>query len=344
MTGSEIRTRAILKTLKEKHGGRLEAVGRTDIIVVLCRSLNLTDNMRRFLRTKLITLGDEGKLVIEREGYMFNLVALPGADQVESTDTDDEKAEDTGMPAPKGQHNTKSPRTGEGVLLPTELPDEMVGELHVRTVNDATVDTVADLAYEELCKAGNRRITKDKVVEIIVAVLVATYGEDAKEVDALKTPVFDRMVCIQLLHRVDSKSQACVYDVRLPATAPRTPEEAIAQLMEAAEGFKRKAEVLQAENAELQSQQVNIVDPAKLEKLVTNLEDASTANETLRQQLAEKEAAVEALRHTHQEELRQLNETLAQAQIRINTLEGQLRQRNQIDPELEQRMNKLLGG
>lgn len=367
-----IRPKAVLQALQDHHGGVLRAAG-TDAAVKLLRSMRKRDGLVSELREHLHVMAEMGQIVIECQGIRFDLIAIP--DALAALNVTDTKEGEHPMIAPAGRRKTTYARDGQGRELPSHLRDKDVGELTVTYKNPEAgeaIATAAELVREELVKDCSKlRHGREELLATIQALLLPLYDGKAEVAQALAAPVlgflFDnghaKRVPVPGRHRefVIEIVLAEVVEVDEPEPVAQTEFDPIEMLARLAP----ELETARGRLAELETLLENAVDPNTVAKITERAEEIQAENEGLRRKLdaagAEKtqileaqkarlakirtdfQATLDKLHREHETAMAALRKEMETALAAKAALEATAQQRRGLPPDLQRRVEKLLG-
>lgn len=365
-----VRAKAVLQALTQCHSGIVRAAD-TDAAVKLLHSMHMRNGLIGELRERLYAMADINQVVIECEGNRFNLIATPEALASEAGNTTKEGGTD--VPTPRGARKTTYARTGDGKDLPAYLRDEHVGPVLVSYKDPEAgeaIATAAELILEELVKNGKQRHGRDELLATIQALLLPLYDGKVEVAQTLAMPLLCFLVDNGHAKRVNvpGRRNEIVIEIVLPQAGDVEVVEAAAQAeIDPVELLSRLAPELEAARTRLAEQErllESSVDPETVARITAKGEELQAENEGLRRELeaaaAEKEqiavdnkkhvatirsehrAAMAKLRKEHEAALAGIQQKLDAALAEKAELE-KAAQRRAMSPELQRRVEKLLG-
>lgn len=330
---ARVKPNQVIRTLTNRHSGKLQAVGTSDIVLQLLRSMGLARNNYDQLRDSLLEFHDSGHIVVtgtRNRITCIEIVSKKSAKQVldtkdaedpqEITPAQDEEEEGRDMTRRTARrHGATSPSRADGTDIPHRLPDDLVGDVKIRYVDDSgqpdqdvasEVVAYAELVAEQLAAGEDRTISHDMLVGHIRKMLQES-GLDANQVRLFSSRVLSCLLATRWLTPRSKHGQATTYSIPLPkAPNGQAPQESAVATDAAKPGLTVE-------------QGLNVLSAA-----------LRTAKERLGQQERDLNEAREARANAESQ--------AAALQERVNELQEQLREAKNATPSVDQQLLKRM--
>jgi hypothetical protein len=350
MAGPKVRQSHILKALRERYKGQLDAGIDGDGASLLLASMRLPDNTnnRRSLCEQLEKMHTGGTLVVSWRDEVAISVTLP--ELAISEDINESESVET-VPAPKGNHRTVQPLTSDGKSIGTTLAGTQVGPVEV-SYTSAAAAAAAKEASEEVAAAGEmllevllaapqETMTRQEIARFILETLNGVFTGLALQ--NLTQPVIGWLSANGHLQKVANKEDT--YRLVKPKAEKKSKpdlNEAIRQLLRDLEDAQETEARLNREITELKQAAKQCVSPEKLNEILDDLEAARSAEKRLNEENRKLTLEQERMTKAHAAELAQLRDQIAAAKKTNRELQQQVEEQPAgIDEATKKRMRAM---
>lgn len=331
-----IRQSRIMRVLKERHSGRLDANSDSNVTAKLLSSMHLGQRDYSRLLECLDKMHEGGTLVVQWDQDVITSISIPELATAEVID----ESEGIEVPAPKGLKASQVRRTSnDGKVSPVEVGYTSPEAEEVANGATKEVADAGEIVLEQLVAVPQDVMTREEVGLFVLAALNGLYDSDAP-LQALTWRVVNWLVVNGYLTKLAGKNTS--YRLVKPDEPEKDYNKLVLKLLDALETAEVTEARLNQENTELRTAAARQISQEKLTELLDGLERAQDTEKRLNEEI--RKLKIEQIRsaQAHEEALATLRGKLEAADTRNQELQRQLNKKSAgIDEATKERARRL---